>query len=73
MKDMTTTKQLNIKAIVAGVVPLAILAGLTAFLTVTATGRAIVFAVSDPTTVNHAADMKSDYVKHFQLSAGPKN
>lgn len=73
MKDVTTTKKLHIKLIAFITLTVLVLAGIVAFLTVTSTGRAIVFAITDPATVNHAADMKADYVKQFSLTAeGPK-
>ena len=72
MKDITKTKKLNIKFIGISTLTVIVLAGIVAFLTVTATGRAIVFAIIDPATVNHAAEMKNDYVKSFELTANPK-
>ena len=70
--DIKTTRRINIKAIVAGAVSLVVLSGIVAFLTVTTTGQAIVFAIQDPATVNHAADMKNEYVNSFELTSAPK-
>lgn len=74
MKNTTEnkTRSFNFKAIGVTVLALIVLSGIGAFLTITTTGQAVVFAIQDPATVNHAADMKSEYVKSFELSASPK-
>lgn len=73
VKDITTTKKFNVKSIVAIVMTIAIIAGIAAFLMMTVTGKAIVNAVTDPTYVNHNAELKADAARKFELSLSPKN
>ena len=68
IEPVTKTKKLNIKTVAISVVSIVLLSAIVAFLTFTTTGRAIAFAVQDPQTVNHAAEMKADYVKQFNLT-----
>lgn len=72
MKDIKTTKHLNIRGIVTSVAAVALIAGIVGGLTLTTIGRAITFAVTDPATVNKAAAMKADYVREFELTSSPK-